>query len=287
MAALAGENASARDEDWRWRLQTRCSSRERARRAAGSAERSATLERGLRLARLPYARLESRAIARYLGGAETLLGSLASEKALKDRDLQNYDILHFAAHAIADEGRPERSAVLLAPGGANEDGLLQAREIEGLDLSGRVVVLSACETASGAILNGEGVLSLARALLRRRGKNGDWHPVADSRQGRGGVFLDVLSATGTRRLAVRGTQAGEDTGHRRPSSPPRAGPASCSSATAIFGRLPAVGHRRPRRRPPTGPRAPDRSGYRPSRLAARETHLYSPIRLEPGRSTTT
>ena len=128
-------------------------------------ERNATLERGLRLGRLPYARRESRAIGRHLGSVDALVGSRASEKALKDRDLRNYDILHFAVHAIADEARPERSAVLLAPGAPNEDGLLQSREIESLDLEGRIVVLSACQTAAGAILSGEGVLSLARAFF--------------------------------------------------------------------------------------------------------------------------
>ena len=45
------------------------------------------------------------------------------------------------------------------------DGLLQTREIEALDLAGRVVMLSACYTASGPVLSGEGVLSLARAFF--------------------------------------------------------------------------------------------------------------------------
>ena len=96
---------------------------------------------------------------------EVLIGARASEKALKERDLRSYAILHFAVHAIADEAHPERSAVLLSPGAASEDGLLQSREIEGLDLDGRIVVLSACQTASGAILSGEGVLSLARSFF--------------------------------------------------------------------------------------------------------------------------
>ena len=75
-----------------------------------AATRSATLERGLRLGRLPFARQESESIQRHLGGVDTLMGSRASEKALKDRDLSNYDIVHFAVHAIADEGHPDRSA---------------------------------------------------------------------------------------------------------------------------------------------------------------------------------
>jgi CHAT domain-containing protein len=128
--------------------------------------RNATLLHGLRLGPLPHARAESRAIERHVDGVETLVGARASERALKSRDLGRYDILHFAAHAVADEAHPERSAVLLAPGDAKEDGLLRVREIAALDLDGRIVVLSACQTAAGAVLSGEGVLSLARAFFQ-------------------------------------------------------------------------------------------------------------------------
>lgn len=130
-------------------------------------ERNAALQHGLRLGRLPYARRESEALEAHLGsgGVDVLVGARASERALKDRPLAGYRVVHFAVHALADEQRPERSAVLLAPGAASEDGLLQAREIQELDLDGRIVVLSACQTASGAVLSGEGVLSLARAFF--------------------------------------------------------------------------------------------------------------------------
>jgi hypothetical protein len=128
--------------------------------------RSVTLLQGLRLGRLPHARTESRAIERHVGRADALVGTGASEQALKSSDLRRYSVLHFAAHAVADDIHPERSAVVLAAGDANEDGLLQAREIEALDLSGRIVVLSACYTAGGAVLSGEGVLSLARAFFQ-------------------------------------------------------------------------------------------------------------------------
>ena len=133
--------------------------------ATGAQSRDATLLQGLRLGRLPHARQESRAIERHIGGVETLIGERASEKTLKSRNLGAYDLVHFAAHAVADETHPERSAVLLAPGDAVEDGLLQVREIQALDLEGRIVVLSACHTAAGVVLSGEGVLSLARAFF--------------------------------------------------------------------------------------------------------------------------
>jgi len=128
--------------------------------------RSAAFHQGLRLGRLPHARRESRAIERHLDAVDALVGREASESALKARDPQQYALLHFAAHAVSDEVRPERSAVLLSAGAEGEDGLLQAREIQHLDLRGRIVILSACDTASGTMLNGEGVLSLARAFFQ-------------------------------------------------------------------------------------------------------------------------
>jgi hypothetical protein len=133
--------------------------------AIDAAERQALLQRAVNPGRLPHARREGRALARYLGAVDALVGPLASEDEVKTRDLRDYEILHFAAHAVADEAHPDRSAVLLAPGADAEDGLLQAREISALRLDGRIVVLSACQTASGAVLSGEGVLSLARAFF--------------------------------------------------------------------------------------------------------------------------
>jgi tetratricopeptide (TPR) repeat protein len=132
-----------------------------------SAERNLDFREGMALGALPHARSEGRAVVRRLGGGSELrIAEHASEDALKKTDLSRYGILHFAAHAVADEENPDRSAVVLSPGSESEDGLLQVREIGELDLEGRIVVLSACRTASGKTLNGEGVQSLARAFFR-------------------------------------------------------------------------------------------------------------------------
>jgi CHAT domain-containing protein len=84
---------------------------------------------------------------------------------LKQVDLGNLDILHISAHALVDDRSPDRSAVVLAPGAATEDGLLQVREIARLRLSGQLVTLASCQSALGTDVSGEGVLSVARAFL--------------------------------------------------------------------------------------------------------------------------
>src|SRR6185295_7554678 len=138
------------------------------RNGGSSPFRAAVFEQGMPLAPLPYARREGRAIARLLGArSELLVGEEASERRLANPDVARYAILHFAAHALADGAHPSRSAVFLAAApDAAGDSLLQPREIVLLPLAGRLVVLSACRTASGTLVSGEGPLSLARAFFQ-------------------------------------------------------------------------------------------------------------------------
>jgi CHAT domain-containing protein len=91
-------------------------------------------------------------------------GSAATEHVLKSPEAARYRILHFAAHAIADEVVPRRSAVVLAPGG-QDDGLLQVSEIANLSLDADLVVLAACRSHVGRLVRGEGLLSLSRAFM--------------------------------------------------------------------------------------------------------------------------
>lgn len=115
---------------------------------------------------LPWGRSEAESAVRLLGrGSRLEVGAEASERLLKEIDLTSFGVLHLAAHAVVDDERPERSAILLSPGAADEDGLLQTREVAALRLEGRAVVLAACRTATGEVLRGEGALSLARAFF--------------------------------------------------------------------------------------------------------------------------
>jgi CHAT domain-containing protein len=76
-------------------------------------------------------------------------------------------ILHLATHGFffidPFDGR-ERGALLLA--GPGQNGIsLDERTIAGMALNGSLVTLSACETARGQLVAGEGMLSLMRAFL--------------------------------------------------------------------------------------------------------------------------
>jgi hypothetical protein len=121
----------------------------------------------LQLPSLPHARAESEGLVRAMGRGSVLrTGDAASEHFLKTTNLLPWGLLHFATHAVVDERQPERSAVVLAPGDLEQDGLLQPREIAELDLHDRVVILSGCRTAGGTLLQGEGPLGLVRAFFQ-------------------------------------------------------------------------------------------------------------------------
>jgi CHAT domain-containing protein len=115
---------------------------------------------------LPFAVREAKSIFRFgTRGSEIWLGSQASEKRIKGKDLRRFGVLHFATHALLSSRSPTRSALLLAGDREGENGLLQAREIYRMRLASDLVTLSACQTARGRILPGEGVQGLAQAFF--------------------------------------------------------------------------------------------------------------------------
>ena len=136
-------------------------------RSAAAAEERGWSSTALQVGRLPHSRREGGAILSHLGDGSRLLADVeATEASLKEDDLSPFDILHFATHSVVDEERPERSAVLLSPGPNGEDGLLEPSEIADLPLSGKIVVLASCRSATGAVLAGEGVIGLSHAFLQ-------------------------------------------------------------------------------------------------------------------------
>jgi CHAT domain-containing protein/tetratricopeptide (TPR) repeat protein len=98
--------------------------------------------------------------------ASVLTGPQATEEAAK-RVAPQAQILHFAAHAVADEASPLESYIALAarPRAGAENGFLQAWEVMmQMRLRAHLVVLSACDTARGRETAGEGMLGLTHAF---------------------------------------------------------------------------------------------------------------------------
>jgi CHAT domain-containing protein len=93
----------------------------------------------------------------------TLTEASATETAVR-RELARNDVAHFAVHAAADDGDVLASYVRVAPDDVN-DGYVHVNEVGGLSLTTSLVVLSGCETVSGPLYEGEGLMGLARGYL--------------------------------------------------------------------------------------------------------------------------
>ncbi|MCK4549189.1 MAG: CHAT domain-containing protein, partial [Candidatus Krumholzibacteria bacterium] len=96
-----------------------------------------------------------------------LTGAEASEAVLKRTIAEKPSrMIHIAAHGLVDPVTPAASSIALsASPGDGEDGFLHTLEILALPVESRLVVLSACETATGRVSRGEGVVGLSRAFL--------------------------------------------------------------------------------------------------------------------------
>lgn len=73
-------------------------------------------------------------------------------------NLAQYKVLHLSTHATVDDKNPLDSRIHFI------DDYISTNEIYNLPLSAELVVLSACNTGSGVLRRGEGILSLARAF---------------------------------------------------------------------------------------------------------------------------
>ncbi|HKR01939.1 MAG TPA: CHAT domain-containing tetratricopeptide repeat protein [Pyrinomonadaceae bacterium] len=117
---------------------------------------------------LPDAQREVTALAQLYGPTRSrlLVGTDAQEEVVK-AEAGQYQVLHFATHAILDDRNPMYSKVILSHSGreTQEDGMLETWEIMKLDLAADLVVLSACQTARGRVGAGEGMVGMSWALF--------------------------------------------------------------------------------------------------------------------------
>lgn len=125
--------------------------------------------RGDQLVQLPYSGKEIKDISKIFKHqglvSKTLYGSSANKENILQALPQN-SILHFATHGTSS-GKKDETGLFLSPDNASEisSSFLSLRELYQFELSGNLVVLSACKSGMGDFKEGEGILSLPRGFI--------------------------------------------------------------------------------------------------------------------------
>jgi len=123
------------------------------------------------LPRLIATREEAKEIQKAAGTNPYVLkhGFEVNRGLLESDALNGYGIVHFATHGYWNSTHPELSGIFLSrfdqQGNKRTDGMLRLSDIYNLKLPKELVVLSACETAVGKDIRGEGLIALARGFM--------------------------------------------------------------------------------------------------------------------------
>lgn len=125
---------------------------------------------GAEFPRLAASRLEAAGIVAMAPEGATLLatGFQASRATVTRPDLARYRIVHLATHGVFDDEHPERSGIVLSlfdEAGTPRDGFLRLHDVYQLQLPVELVVLSACDTALGREVRGEGLVGMVRGFM--------------------------------------------------------------------------------------------------------------------------
>jgi CHAT domain-containing protein len=122
------------------------------------------------LSRLSFSRREARHIEMTFAGERLLVATdfKATRRLALSPALVDYRIIHFATHGVLDSATALGSALIFASvdeHGRPVDGRVGLHDIYGLRLSADLVVLSACETALGQDVRGEGLIGVTRGFM--------------------------------------------------------------------------------------------------------------------------
>jgi CHAT domain-containing protein len=122
------------------------------------------------LPRLPNSNKEARAILGLVEEEQRFeaLNFAANRKQFLAQNLQQYAYIHVASHALLHPHHQELSGIVLTQfdeEGNKVDGFLRAHELSRMPLAAELVTLSACRTAVGKDIRGEGVWGLSQIMM--------------------------------------------------------------------------------------------------------------------------
>lgn len=124
---------------------------------------------GASFPRLPFSRAEANALTALAPGQVTsFVDGMATRDRALGRALGDYRFIHFATHGIVHPEVPRLSSIVLSfvdGSGTRRDPFLTLPDIYEMQVSADVVVLSACSTAEGKHVPGEGPIGLARGFM--------------------------------------------------------------------------------------------------------------------------
>ena len=141
-----------------------------SRNSGADLERSARDFGEMEFPRLPHSRQEADGIVAF-ASRDMRMESLdfeANRPMATSPELSNYRIIHFATHGFLNSQHPQLSGIVLSlvdQQGQPQDGFLRLNEIYDLKLGADLVVLSACRTALGKEIKGEGLIGLTRGFM--------------------------------------------------------------------------------------------------------------------------
>lgn len=113
---------------------------------------------------LKYSQTEVQGTQERLGG--DIFAGVGATKANFLQEQSNYRILHLATHGKANDAYGDYSFLAFTENAEaqGDEALLFVREIYNLNTNAELIVLSACETGTGELQQGEGIASIARSF---------------------------------------------------------------------------------------------------------------------------
>lgn len=140
------------------------------------AELKSDIETALRdsgnISRLPYTRQEAENIKNVFTSSQfrvqLLLDFDCNRQNAINGNLEKALMIHFSTHGFINSKKPELSGLvfsLVDENGNIKPGVLTVNEIFSLKLNAKLVTLSACKTAVGKTIAGEGIVGLTRAFF--------------------------------------------------------------------------------------------------------------------------